>query len=80
MTLLDLAPPPHTKGVKFSLAFFCEAFLPCSRFTSSPYKRSSDPPLLNAALLMRLALPSHEAKAIPPISRTKGFHKAQTTA
>ncbi|EAL9781289.1 hypothetical protein D0Y19_06210 [Campylobacter upsaliensis] len=31
--LLDLAPPPHKKGVKFSLAFFCEAFLPCSRLS-----------------------------------------------
>ncbi|EFO9299138.1 hypothetical protein HL742_000231 [Campylobacter upsaliensis] len=32
--------------------------------------------MLNAALFMRLALPStHEAKAIPPISRTKAFIK-----
>ncbi|EHK4961599.1 hypothetical protein I4634_001636 [Campylobacter upsaliensis] len=47
-----------------------------SRFSD----RTREPPLLNAALFMRLALHSHEAKAIPPISRTKGFHKAQTTA
>ncbi|EJW3040380.1 hypothetical protein OBY50_000766 [Campylobacter upsaliensis] len=31
LTLLDPAPPPHKKGVKFSL--FCEAFLPCSRLS-----------------------------------------------
>ncbi|EIW9953045.1 hypothetical protein MG150_000038 [Campylobacter upsaliensis] len=26
LTLLDPAPPPHTKGVKFSLAFFVKLF------------------------------------------------------
>ncbi|EPY0440402.1 hypothetical protein ACW7S6_001675 [Campylobacter upsaliensis] len=61
------------------MLFFVKLFC-LAHASSSPYKRSSDPPLLNATLLMRLALPSHEAKAIPPISRTKGFHKAQTTA
>ncbi|EAL3974431.1 hypothetical protein A9741_02020 [Campylobacter upsaliensis] len=61
--------------------------MPCSRFTSSPYKRSSDPPLLNATLLMRLALPSHEPSLQRPYQcqihadkPQKSFHKAQTIA
>ncbi|ELQ2612431.1 hypothetical protein QTC65_001676, partial [Campylobacter upsaliensis] len=63
-----------------NLAFFVKLFCLAHASQAHPTKHSSDPPLLNATLLMRLALPSHEAKAIPPISRTKGFHKAQTTA
>ncbi|WP_214149398.1 hypothetical protein [Campylobacter upsaliensis] len=40
------------------MLFFVKLFC-LAHASSSPYKRSSDPPLLNATLFMRLALPSH---------------------
>ncbi|EJC0907378.1 hypothetical protein MX167_001806 [Campylobacter upsaliensis] len=55
MTLLDLAQPCAAATQKaLNLAFFVKLFC-LAHASSSPYKRSSDPPLLNAALFMRLA-------------------------
>ncbi|HEC1237537.1 TPA: hypothetical protein R0G39_000843, partial [Campylobacter upsaliensis] len=49
---------PTQKALNLALLFFVKLFC-LAHASSSPYKRSSDPPLLNAALFMRLALPSH---------------------